>query len=552
MDVMPRFSLHLLTGLALAASASAGGGGYYPPPQSAGTWRSYVTPNQTPTPTEQATLLSERGVDWSLLQQAWQGLQVSAQNGDMELLVIKDGWIVGHWETTPSLDLHRASIAKTFTSMTLAKMFDMSDAGDFSGLTPSTIGPESVAGDYLPASWLQGDPRRNDLRVKHMLTMSSGITVSDFPTPSGPYLQTVLGLGTVADPGTSWAYASAPVDLLSIIVRDWTGDYLRDMFLDEIGTPIGMEPITWSAMGDAQNGFYTVGSAYLYISALELARPAYLLLRDGVWDDGTGPETILSPARVALLSQPAPFLASTTIDPISAFATTPNSNLTYGHLTWTNDDHKGWLAESVPDDAYFMAGFGTRYVMIVPSLDLVVVRYAERPQPWSYGVVIAETELLMEALGRTVEFPSFCDAADGALDACPCGNAGYPITGCDIQQGTGGVQLDVVAQTTAPSNGVTLTGSGFPSGANPTAIVIRGVGLEASPAPFGDGLRCVSVPLVRLGAAFAQAGTSQHTFGHGTMAGTGVRTYQLWFRNTPAMFCTPDAFNLSNGREIVW
>jgi len=39
--------------------------------------------------------------------------------------------------------------------------------------------------------------------------------------------------------------------------------------------------------------------------------------------------------------------------------------------------------------------------------------------------------------------PSFCDASDGALAACPCGNPGDPDSGCDIAQGSGGIARDV-------------------------------------------------------------------------------------------------------------
>jgi len=148
----------------------------------------------------------------------------------------------------------------------------------------------------------------------------------------------------------------------------------------------------------------------------------------------------------------------------------------------------------------------------------------------------------------------FCDAEDGALSSCPCSNPGDPYSGCEIQQGTGGVELEVLAQQTSPLNRATVTGSGFPAASTPTSIVIRSAGLDpAAPVVFGDGLRCVGVPLVRLGATFAGAGTSTHTFGHGAMAGTGTFYYQLWFRNTPIMFCDPTAaFNLSSGRTLVW
>jgi hypothetical protein len=149
---------------------------------------------------------------------------------------------------------------------------------------------------------------------------------------------------------------------------------------------------------------------------------------------------------------------------------------------------------------------------------------------------------------------SFCDDADGSLASCPCANPGAPDTGCDIQQGTGGVGLNLVAQETSPLNRVTWSGSGFPAMSTPTSIVIRAAGLDsAAPVVFGDGLRCVGTPLVRLGAAFAIGGTSVQTHGHGAMAGTGAFRYQLWFRNTPVMFCDPAAaFNLSNGRTLVW
>jgi hypothetical protein len=84
--------------------------------------------------------------------------------------------------------------------------------------------------------------------------------------------------------------------------------------------------------------------------------------------------------------------------------------------------------------------------------------------------------------------------------------------------------------------------------------VLRATGLDtASPVVFGDGLRCIGTPLVRLAGTFGVGGVSLHTFGHSTMAGAGDFYYQAWFRNTPIMFCDPAAaFNLTNGRVLTW
>ena len=149
---------------------------------------------------------------------------------------------------------------------------------------------------------------------------------------------------------------------------------------------------------------------------------------------------------------------------------------------------------------------------------------------------------------------AFCDASDGSLASCPCTNPGNPDSGCDNAQGTGGVKINVVAQTTSPSNAATLSGTGFSTMGSPTSIVIRAPSLDpSSPIVFGDGLRCISgAGLVRLAATTAVGGTAIHAVGHGAMAGTGTFYYQLWYRNTPSSFCTPAAFNLSNGEQLVW
>jgi FG-GAP repeat len=147
---------------------------------------------------------------------------------------------------------------------------------------------------------------------------------------------------------------------------------------------------------------------------------------------------------------------------------------------------------------------------------------------------------------------SFCNGLDGVLAACPCANPGNPDSGCDTAQGAGGIALSVVEQVTFPQNRATLSGSGYSTGVPTSAVVIRSDTVATTPVVFGDGLRCVGVPLVRLAPTTAVSGTSTHTIGHGAMSGSGTFYYQIWFRNQPASFCTPDAFNLSNAWAMSW
>jgi hypothetical protein len=145
---------------------------------------------------------------------------------------------------------------------------------------------------------------------------------------------------------------------------------------------------------------------------------------------------------------------------------------------------------------------------------------------------------------------AYCFASDAA---CPCANGGAPTSGCDIPQLTGGVELSLVAFAPDFAGGgqVTFTGTGFSPMGNPAAVMIRSASREDPPVVFGDGLRCIGVPLVRLAATQASGGVSIHTTGHG--AGAGTFDYQIWFRSQPIGYCDPlSAFNLSNGFTLTW
>ena len=203
-------------------------------------------------------------------------------------------------------------------------------------------------------------------------------------------------------------------------------------------------------------------------------------------------------------------------------------------------DVQSWLDQPADNHGWMLVGD--------ESLQRSARRYASRehPNPAYHPTLTVQ---------YTPPPPSFCDAGDGSLAACPCANAGAPDSGCDIPQGTGGVALSVLSQTTSP-NGATLQGAGYSPMGAPTAIVIRSsLPNLATPVVFGDGIRCIddASGLVRLAASNAMGGVSTHTFGNGALAGSGTKNYQLWFRSTPSTFCDAmAAFNLSNGRSLTW
>ena len=146
-------------------------------------------------------------------------------------------------------------------------------------------------------------------------------------------------------------------------------------------------------------------------------------------------------------------------------------------------------------------------------------------------------------------------AGDGSGTPCPCGNASAPGAGqgCANSGGLGGeLRADGVASLSADT--LRLDAQHLTRG---SAIFLQGTLSEAG-TPFGDGLRCIGGDLVRIGANPVASTATRHPLPgqdpihvRGAIGAPGTRHYQALYRNA-ASFCTPAAFNLTNGLRIDW
>jgi hypothetical protein len=152
-------------------------------------------------------------------------------------------------------------------------------------------------------------------------------------------------------------------------------------------------------------------------------------------------------------------------------------------------------------------------------------------------------------------FTSFC-SGDGSGTACPCGNSSSSGSGCANSTGMG-ARLTAVGHAGLANDTLALSGSQMP---NSSALYFQGTTRTANGAGnvFGDGLRCASGSIIRLGTRINTGGGSSYPSAgspsvsvKGAIGAPGARTYQVWYRNAAA-FCTPSTFNLSNGLEVTW
>ena len=283
------------------------------------------------------------------------------------MLVVRRGWIAAEWSNSRR-PTWIASCTKSLTAVAMAKLFDLSDSGRFS--TP--VGIDDYTYRYLPEFWAAEEPARKKIKIRHLMTMSSGLEAYDGPYGDlDAYAEIVVTRRVVAPPGKVWEYSSASVDLLSLIIEKVSGKTQRDFFNQEISAAIGGPDVDWPSFQGHTGSSGGPGGGARYI-ARDLARVACLLLRKGVWDDGSGPKQIISAERVSMLSQRAEFLKNSVFQ-TSVFVKDPNAPNYYGYLFWTNRTQQA-LGPKVPKDTFFMQGYGKQACWIIPSLDMVIVR----------------------------------------------------------------------------------------------------------------------------------------------------------------------------------
>ncbi|MFT5843709.1 MAG: CubicO group peptidase (beta-lactamase class C family), partial [Pseudohongiellaceae bacterium] len=126
------------------------------------------------------------------------------------------------------------------------------------------------------------------------------------------------------------------------------GNY--DAYMESIHQALAFQNAIFEV--DASGVF--MGSSYLYASARDWARIGQLMLNGGT----------INGARIM------------TEDWVSR-ATTPNTSenqRAYGYQWWLNRGNEELRWSDMPADAYSAQGNRQQYLMVIPSLDLVIVR----------------------------------------------------------------------------------------------------------------------------------------------------------------------------------
>lgn len=212
------------------------------------------------------------------------------------------------------------------------------------------------------AAWQQpGDPRAA-LTIDSLLHMTSGLhfvedyvndQISDtikmlFRPGADDTGAFAASYPTDHPPDTFFNYSSGTTNILSSVIRDLLGGRdAYDAFLRrELFAPIGMSS---AALRFDSSGSW-IASTFCFCTARDFARFGLFYLRDGTWN-GT---RILPEGWVDYGRTPGPVHPG--VD---------NYNYGYGAQWWLSEDRFG---------SFFASGYSGQYLLLVPALDLIILR----------------------------------------------------------------------------------------------------------------------------------------------------------------------------------
>ena len=343
-----------------ASPAAAKGRDYFPPPDREGGWR---------TLTGAGNIRKVAGMDAGRLDEAFAYTQTTSKYGG--LLVARHGWLVfekyfgrATREVTPNL----WSIGKAFMSAACGIMLHEERDKIPDGLETTVFSEK-----YLPEAFPLDDPRKAEIKLGHLLAMTSGMAEAgqnqgivrgenvkldpapplDFPRGQD---ETALSVRMWTDPGGGYFYSSQGSHVASIVLRHLTGMELQSYIGEKLAAPMGFGgwgyETVWPVLGGVTLP-HTFGGGGIALRSTDALRFAYLLLRQGRW----GSQQLVPADYLGLCSQPSPY----------------NVHSPFSLQFEVNHDGHVFGA---PRDAFFKSGAGGFCVYAVPSLDLAVYKMA--------------------------------------------------------------------------------------------------------------------------------------------------------------------------------
>ena len=320
-------------------------------PDSSTYWPTYGWHKSTP---------EQQGMDSETLSQAFDLIKEHNINIH-SLQIIRNGYLVlnAYFYPFPKSSVHDlASVTKSITSILIGIAIDK---GFISSVDIPVI---ELFPDYKISNI---DTNIRKLTIKSLLTMTSGYNCSyedgekqlfDM-RKSSDWVQYMLDMPIINEPGTHFSYCSGNFHLLAGIILKTTGLSPKEFAQKYLFTPLGINQVIWPSDPNGIN--FGWGDLHLY--PIDMAKIGYLFLNNGKWED----KQIVSPLWINQSTQKSVRLSDSDY---------------YGY---------GWWIRTSPEPGIYEAlGRDGQRIVVWPDNNIVVVFSGGGFEPAEVGEYIVK------------------------------------------------------------------------------------------------------------------------------------------------------------------
>jgi CubicO group peptidase (beta-lactamase class C family) len=289
------------------------------------------------------------GEEWETATPASQGMDADGLDKArawLETHNSKSGVVIRHGRIVAEWYFGGAGRQSKFAAYSTSK--SLSSIATGLAIADGKLGLDHTVGQYVHDA---NPETKRAVTVKQLLSMTSGVhNDPGFPQREDQFSYAVKTAPMDNEPGTKWDYNNTGLALLSPVFRQATGIEIDEFLNDRVFQPIGIRSEDWS--WEHREG-YALPYSGCHTTARSLGRIGLLVLHQGKWQ-----ETQVVPAA---------WLAE-------SVAASQELNKSYGYLWWNNTTDK-W--PGIPADAFAALGKWDNNILVVPSLDLIVIRQSD-------------------------------------------------------------------------------------------------------------------------------------------------------------------------------
>jgi CubicO group peptidase (beta-lactamase class C family) len=234
---------------------------------------------------------------------------------------------------------------------------------------------DELVSDTIP-EW-RTDPRKAKVTIRQLLAFTSGLP-SNIGGARANVLEQALNANLTAEPGMRYTYGNLHLMVFGEVIRRKTNMRPEVFLLERVLKPLGISSLRW----DNDTGGNALLASGAHITARDWMRYGQLMLQNGVWQgqrllSSTGLKACLQGSRALAIYGLTWWLNVPVNGTLDGLDVVPKTALGLP----STDDPNGF-APSAPKDLFMAAGAGNQRLYIVPSLELIVVRFGKGGE-WS-------------------------------------------------------------------------------------------------------------------------------------------------------------------------